>query len=74
MAKSKKRKEYIDYLEDAVYAVMLYDEARLQKKTDQKYLHQEAIKRIELCNREFGKGYINISKARNILQIRSKRA
>jgi hypothetical protein len=74
MAKNNKnKKDRVDYLEDVVFAVLQYDNERLIKGSNTENLHKEAVKKIELCNREFGKGYISISKARNLIQIRSKR-
>ena len=71
--KSKNKKKEVDYLEEVMYAVSQYDQERLKNGPNKEKLHEKAVKMIELCNKERGKGYINISKTRKLNKLREKR-
>lgn len=68
MAKAKERKSRPDHLWDVINAVSIMDQKRLSKEDFSKE-HQRAVKFIYLANGAFFPGYINISKARTILQL-----
>lgn len=72
MSKNNTRKDKPDYLLDVILAVRAYDTERLANGSNKDKLHKEAVKKVELCNKELGKGYINISKARTLIQMRGK--
>jgi hypothetical protein len=64
--KDKKTKKSTNYLADVLEAVDMMD-AKKRLKEDFSSEHSRAIKAVQLANSINGKGYVSISKARNLL-------
>ena len=71
MADKRDRKERTrpDYLMDVISAVDMMD-AKKRLKEDFSKEHAKAVKFVQLANNANGPGYISISKARTLIQLR----
>jgi hypothetical protein len=64
----KKEVTKIDVLDDVIEAVERFDTARLAKNPDTEKLHKQAVNAIEKANKQYGDGFVSISKCRNLQQ------
>lgn len=64
----KKEVTKIDVLDDVIEAVERFDSARITKSPDTEKLHKQAVNAVEKANKQYGDGFVSISKARNLQQ------